>query len=62
MKKLIKDPEFIRFFVGREREGTYLTLPFTMPPDTEQFSLRCHYERYRTSEHSVEKGGISAWD
>jgi len=46
----------IRFFVGHEREGTYLTLPFSMPPDTESFALTYRYERHHESE--VENGGF----
>jgi len=36
----------IQYFVGHEREGTYLFIPFTMPPDTESFSINYHYERH----------------
>jgi hypothetical protein len=39
----------IHYFVGHEREGTYFTLPFTMPADTESFSLAYRYERHQES-------------
>jgi len=39
----------IHYFVGHEREGTYITLPFSMPPDTESFSLAYRYERHHES-------------
>jgi hypothetical protein len=35
--------------VEHAREGTYFTLPFTMPPDTESLSVAYRYPRYRES-------------
>lgn len=52
----IKKQQTIHFFVGREREGTYFTLPFTMPEDTESFSLTYRYERHHESERLAENG------
>jgi hypothetical protein len=46
----------IQFLVGHEREGTYFTIPFTMPPQTESFSLTYRYERHHESENRVEFG------
>jgi hypothetical protein len=46
----IENPLRIQYFVGHEQEGTYLTLPFTMPPDTNSLRLSYHYERHRENE------------
>jgi len=46
----------IQIFVGREQEGTYLTVPFTMPPDTETLALSYQYERHHDGES--EKNGF----
>jgi hypothetical protein len=35
--------------VDHDREGTYLTLPFTMPEDTESFSLAYRYDRHSST-------------
>ncbi len=43
-------------FIGREREGSYFTLPFTMPADTESFTLRYSYARH----HEVANGAFTA--
>ncbi len=32
-------------FIGHERQGEYFTIPFTMPPNTESFTLAYHYDR-----------------
>ena len=48
----------IQYFVGHEREGTYLTIPFNMPPDTESFSLAYRYERHHES--GAGKDGFSS--
>lgn len=45
----IQDQLSIQYFVGHEREGTYITLPFSMPPDTESLSLTYRYERHNES-------------
>jgi hypothetical protein len=50
----------IQFFVGHEREGTYFTIPFTMPPQTEAFSLTYRYERHHEEETRVEFGTFTA--
>ena len=46
----------LEFFVAKEQEGKYLTLPFEMPPDTEVFSLSYAYERHRETEKPREQG------
>jgi len=40
----IETPLTIHYFIGHEREGTYFTIPFTMPPQTESFTLAYRYE------------------
>jgi hypothetical protein len=52
----INNPIVIPFFVSHEQEGAYLTIPFTMPPNTESFSLTYRYERHHESEIPVEAG------
>jgi hypothetical protein len=54
----IENPLRIQFFVGHEREGTYLTLPFSMPPNTGSFSLTYRYERHHESEIRLEIGSF----
>ncbi len=50
----------IQFFVGHEQEGKYLTLPFTMPPGTESFTLTCCYDRHHESGGGAEQGGFTS--
>jgi hypothetical protein len=45
----IENPLHIEYHVGHEREGAYITLPFTMPADTESLSLSYAYERHHES-------------
>ncbi len=52
----IETKKTISFFIAHERQGTYFTLPFDMPPDTEVFTLSYHYERRRASEIPLERG------
>jgi hypothetical protein len=56
----IDNPLTIQFFVGHEREGTYFTLPFTMPPQTESFSLSYRYERHHESEIPMAVGRFTS--
>lgn len=37
-------------FIDHARQGSYFTLPFTMPPDTAALSLSYHYERHHESQ------------
>lgn len=46
----------IQYFVEPRQRGTYFTIPFNMPPDTESFTLRYSYERRQTREEAVENG------
>jgi hypothetical protein len=39
----------LEYFVRHEQQGLYLTLPFTMPADTESLSLAYRYERHHVS-------------
>jgi hypothetical protein len=45
-------------FIEPEREGTYFTLPFVMPPDSESLSLTYHYTRHDEGEHWTQEGGF----
>jgi hypothetical protein len=36
----------LTLFIEKQREGTYFTLPFTMPPGMEKLRLRYTYQRY----------------
>jgi hypothetical protein len=46
----------IPLFIDHSRQGTYFTLPFTMPANTESFTLAYRYERHHESEAVVENG------
>ena len=46
----------LEFFVAKDQEGKYLTLPFEMPLDTEAFSLSYAYERHHEAEKPTEQG------
>lgn len=46
----------IPLFIDHTRQGTYFTIPFTMPVNTEAFSLSYHYERHQESEVGIEHG------
>jgi hypothetical protein len=48
----------IPLFIDHKQQGAYFTLPFTMPANTESFSLRYRYERHRESESKVENGSF----
>ena len=52
--------ERIETFVAREQEGRYLTLPFTMPPDTESFTLTYRYARYDRDETDTAHGAFTS--
>jgi hypothetical protein len=40
------DTQVLELFIKPERAGTYFTLPFSMPPHTEAFTLSYQYERH----------------
>jgi hypothetical protein len=46
----------IPLFIQHDRQGTYFTIPFRMPENTEVFSLTYHYERHLQSPSQVENG------
>lgn len=46
----------IEFHIEHSREGSYFTLPFTMPPDTEIMTLNYRYQRYREADSPIENG------
>jgi hypothetical protein len=46
----------IPLFIDHSRQGSYFTLPFTMPANTESFSLKYSYKRHHESESVVENG------
>jgi hypothetical protein len=48
----------LEYFVSHQRAGEYLTLPFTMPPETESLSLAYRYERHH--EGPLERQGFSS--
>jgi hypothetical protein len=48
----------IPLLVEHSRQGTYFTVPFIMPVDTESFSLTYRYTRYRESETRLEDAGF----
>lgn len=50
----------IEHFIDPERQGSYYTIPFQMPADTERFMLRYHYERHHESESPAEHGRFIA--
>jgi hypothetical protein len=50
----------IQYFIDHEREGTYFTLPFTMPADTETFSLDYFYERHHERETRTDSGSFTS--
>ncbi len=52
MNETLKKEIFIHF----DKQGTYFTVAFTMPPDTEEMTLRYLYERHHETENHLEKG------
>ena len=45
-------------FIEHDRQGTYFTLPFSMPANTESFSLTYSYERHHETESQMENGSF----
>lgn len=54
--KMMETKTVLELFIEHEQEGSYLTLPFTMPPDTETFALNCRYERSREEQVRLDNG------
>lgn len=48
----------LEFYVKKEQEGQYLTLPFEMPLDTEALHLRYRYKRHR--KEGIEGSGFKS--
>jgi hypothetical protein len=48
----------IPLFIDHSRQGTYFTLPFTMPANIESFSLTYRYERHDETVSGVENGSF----
>ena len=48
----------IPLFIDHSRQGTYFTLPFTMPANIESFCLTYRYERHHETESGVENGSF----
>jgi hypothetical protein len=46
----------IPLFFDHSRQGTYFTVPFNMPANTESFSLTYSYKRHSETESQVENG------
>lgn len=50
----------VPLFIEHGRQGTYFTIPFNMPENTESFSLTYHYKRHHESEIQVENGSFTS--
>jgi hypothetical protein len=48
----------IPLFIEHSQQGTYFSLPFSMPANTESFSLTYRYERHHESEVQVAYGSF----
>jgi hypothetical protein len=57
-KKPLETRLQIPLFIEHSRQGTYFTLPFTMPANIESFSLTYRYKRHHESEVQVEHGSF----
>jgi hypothetical protein len=56
----IKTHLHIPFFIEHARQGTYFTLPFNMPANTESFSLTYSYKRHAESMNQVDNGWFTS--
>jgi len=50
----------IPLFIEHARQGTYFTVPFTMPANIETFSLAYQYERHAGGEIPLENGSFTS--
>jgi hypothetical protein len=50
----------IPLFVEHGRQGTYFTIPFSMPENTESLSLTYSYERHQKNEIGTENGSFTS--
>ena len=49
-----------KIFIEHEKEGTYFTLPFSMPADTESMTLTYQYANHTEKEKTIEAGSFVA--
>jgi hypothetical protein len=47
-------------FINSDKQGSYFTVPFTIPPDTEEMTLRYIYERHHETEDDLGTGRFVA--
>ncbi len=59
-KQPLETRTHIPLFIDHSQQGNYFTLPFTMPADTESFSLTYSYERHHETESAVENGSFTS--
>lgn len=52
--------QVIEYHIEHNREGSYFSLPFTMPPDTEILTLNYRYQRYREVDNPIENGAFTS--
>src|SRR4030042_5539154 len=57
-KTPIESRQQIPLFIEHARQGPYFTLPFSMPANTESFTLSYRYERHRETEVLAEHGSF----
>ncbi|HEX9091812.1 MAG TPA: hypothetical protein VF831_10000, partial [Anaerolineales bacterium] len=50
----------IPHFIEHARQGTYYTIPFSMPEGTETFSLSYQYERHLKGQVVLEPGSFTS--
>jgi len=50
----------LEYIVSPDQEGLYLTLPFTIPPDVESFTLSYEYDRYHETVLESEQGSFKS--
>ena len=50
----------LEFNLSKDQQGQYLTLPFSLPPEIESFTLSYRYGRYREAELPGEHGVFTA--
>ncbi len=52
----------LTFLISPDKEGDYLTFPFTMPENTAEFTLSYHYKTHRTESQPVAGGQFTLWE
>ena len=55
-----QDIFYFTHFIEHDQEGSYFTIPFTMPPDIETLSLTYRYSRHSETETYLENGVFTA--